>query len=337
MARFHADMDALEMRPPVAEPRATESIDGIIELVGRLLDSGQRLRQRTAPCTSTCRRSPTSASSRTTPDDQHGASSRASAAATPTIRTAAQPLDFVLWQPSLRRRAGVARAVRRRPPGLAHRVLGDGDARARPDARPARRRHRPHLPAPRVRDRAERDRSPASRSRGTGCTRRWSSYEGEKMSKSLGNLVFVSDLLKVADPRAIRLALHAPPLPLGLRVVRHRPRRGHRAAAPAARRGASARRAPTRAVRASASATRSTTTSTRRARSRRSTTSPSAILSGGDDRDRARAVLCELGALLGVDLDRPIADAPDRRSARDIAVPRRVRAGADCRTRRRDS
>src|SRR5262249_59834793 len=33
------------------------------------------------------------------------------------------------------------------------------------------------------------------------------SYEGEKMSKSLGNLVFVSDLLKIADPRAIRLAL----------------------------------------------------------------------------------------------------------------------------------
>jgi L-cysteine:1D-myo-inositol 2-amino-2-deoxy-alpha-D-glucopyranoside ligase len=32
-------------------------------------------------------------------------------------------------------------------------------------------------------------------------------YAGEKMSKSLGNLVFVSDLLKVADPRAIRLAL----------------------------------------------------------------------------------------------------------------------------------
>jgi len=32
-------------------------------------------------------------------------------------------------------------------------------------------------------------------------------YDGEKMSKSLGNLVFVSDLLKVADARAIRLAL----------------------------------------------------------------------------------------------------------------------------------
>ena len=33
------------------------------------------------------------------------------------------------------------------------------------------------------------------------------SYEGEKMSKSLGNLVFVSDLLETADPRAVRLAL----------------------------------------------------------------------------------------------------------------------------------
>jgi L-cysteine:1D-myo-inositol 2-amino-2-deoxy-alpha-D-glucopyranoside ligase len=33
--------------------------------------------------------------------------------------------------------------------------------------------------------------------------------DGEKMSKSLGNLVFVSDLLKAHDPRAIRLAVVA--------------------------------------------------------------------------------------------------------------------------------
>ena len=67
-------------------------------------------------------------------------------------------------------------------------------------------------------------------------------YEGEKMSKSLGNLVFVSDLLKVADPRAVRLGVDAPPLPLRVRVVRHRPRRGQRAAAPAL---AAAERVPT--------------------------------------------------------------------------------------------
>ena len=34
-------------------------------------------------------------------------------------------------------------------------------------------------------------------------------YQGEKMSKSLGNLVFISDLRTRIDPRAIRLALMA--------------------------------------------------------------------------------------------------------------------------------
>jgi L-cysteine:1D-myo-inositol 2-amino-2-deoxy-alpha-D-glucopyranoside ligase len=33
-------------------------------------------------------------------------------------------------------------------------------------------------------------------------------YQGEKMSKSLGNIVLARDLLKAADPRAIRLAVH---------------------------------------------------------------------------------------------------------------------------------
>ena len=115
-------------------------------------------------------------------------------------------------------------------------------------------------------------------------------YEGEKMSKSLGNLVFVSDLLKVADPRAIRLAL-----------MRHHYRHGfewydtdleegtallHRLLAAAERpTGPDPRRSP------SVCATRSTTTSTRRARSTRSTTSPSAILSGGDDPTAHRRVV----------------------------------------------
>jgi L-cysteine:1D-myo-inositol 2-amino-2-deoxy-alpha-D-glucopyranoside ligase len=33
--------------------------------------------------------------------------------------------------------------------------------------------------------------------------------DGEKMSKSLGNLVFISDLVEVYDPRAIRLGIVA--------------------------------------------------------------------------------------------------------------------------------
>src|SRR3954471_4796987 len=40
MARFRSDMSALDMRPPLAEPRATESVPRIIELVARLLESG---------------------------------------------------------------------------------------------------------------------------------------------------------------------------------------------------------------------------------------------------------------------------------------------------------
>ena len=178
----------------------------IIELVGRLLDSGHaylsggigllrrvdlpRLRQALA-----------------LPRRPHGASSRGRAAAIPTIRTAARPLDFVLWQPSLRRRARVARAVRRRPARLAHRVLGDG--RCTSTARPSTCTAAAPISSSRTTSARSRraSRSPASRS-----SRHWLhsamvNYEGEKMSKSLGNLVFVSDLLKIADPRAIRLAL----------------------------------------------------------------------------------------------------------------------------------
>src|SRR5207342_3712521 len=39
LTRFHADMDALGMRPPSAEPRATETIEEIVSIVERLLDS----------------------------------------------------------------------------------------------------------------------------------------------------------------------------------------------------------------------------------------------------------------------------------------------------------
>src|SRR5437016_13564465 len=40
MARFRSDMEALGMRPPIAEPRATEAVPHIIDLVSRLLAAG---------------------------------------------------------------------------------------------------------------------------------------------------------------------------------------------------------------------------------------------------------------------------------------------------------
>src|SRR5262249_2560412 len=40
MARFHSDMAALEMREPMAEPRATEAIPLIVDLIAKLLENG---------------------------------------------------------------------------------------------------------------------------------------------------------------------------------------------------------------------------------------------------------------------------------------------------------
>lgn len=39
ISRFQSDMDALDIRPPFAEPRATESINAIIEMINNLLIS----------------------------------------------------------------------------------------------------------------------------------------------------------------------------------------------------------------------------------------------------------------------------------------------------------
>jgi L-cysteine:1D-myo-inositol 2-amino-2-deoxy-alpha-D-glucopyranoside ligase len=133
-------------------------------------------------------------------------------------------------------------------------------------------------------------------------------YEGEKMSKSLGNLVFVDELLKHADPRAIRLAL-----------MRHHYRHGfewyqtdleegtallHRLLAAAALPTGPDPRAYAQRVRDAID----DDLDTPRALDALDDLA-SAILSGGDDPD-AHAMLCELGRLLGVDLERPISTGP---------------------------
>ena len=60
-------------------------------------------------------------------------------------------------------RAGLGQPLGPRPARLAHRVLGHGPALPRRRVRRARRRPRPHLPAPRERDRPERSGGPAVR------------------------------------------------------------------------------------------------------------------------------------------------------------------------------
>ena len=92
-----------------------------------------------------------------------------------------------------RRPARLGQPVGPRPPGLAHRVLGDERALPGRDLRHPRRRPRPDLPAPRERDRPE-----LLRPRHRPMARYWMhngflDMRGEKMSKSLGNVVRVPE------------------------------------------------------------------------------------------------------------------------------------------------
>ena len=130
------------------------------------------------------------------------------------------------------------------------------------------------------------------------------SYEGEKMSKSLGNLVFVSDLLKIGrparDPPRAHAATTTAPASSGTTPTSTRAPR----CCTACSRPPSVPTAPTRARSPSGCAPPSTTTSTRPSALEALDDLASAVLSGGDD-TTAPAVLRELGALLGIDLDRP--------------------------------
>ena len=151
MARFDADMGALGLLPAWSEPRATSAIPDILSLIGAVLDSGPRLPVRGGRCTSTSR---PSAGSATLSHLDRGEmlalaaeQRRQSRGPQQTQPARLRPLAAVAT-----RRAVLGVALGTRPPGLAHRVLGPGPARARGDGRRARRRPGPGLPPPRVRD-----------------------------------------------------------------------------------------------------------------------------------------------------------------------------------------
>jgi L-cysteine:1D-myo-inositol 2-amino-2-deoxy-alpha-D-glucopyranoside ligase len=301
MARFHADMEALDMRAPVSEPRATDAVPQIIDLVGRLLDTGHAYLTAgtvyfdisTFPEFGKLSHYPPermvklAAARGGRPDDPHRR----------------DPLDFVLWQPSLpdepawRAPFGVGRpgwhiecsAMAMHEHGETLDLHGGGTDLIFPH-------HECEI-------------AQSESLTGQPFVRHWMhsamvNYEGEKMSKSLGNLVFVSDLLKVADPRAIRLAL-----------MRHHYRSGFEWYDTDIEEGA----AMLRRLRAACAAGSGPDPRPFAARVRGALDDDlnapkaiealddlaSAILSGGDD-PSAPAVFREVAALLGLDLDRPV-------------------------------
>jgi L-cysteine:1D-myo-inositol 2-amino-2-deoxy-alpha-D-glucopyranoside ligase len=204
MARFHSDMAALDALPPVAEPRATEAVPQIVDLVSRLLEAGN------AYITAGTVYFDVSTFDRFGELSHYPRERMIKLAAVrggrPDDPHRRDPLDFVLWQPSLpdepawRAPFGVGRpgwhiecsAMAMHEHGPTLDLHGGGTDLIFPH-------HECEIAQSEALTRET-------------FVRHWMhsamvNYEGEKMSKSLGNLVFVSDLLKVADARAIRLAL----------------------------------------------------------------------------------------------------------------------------------
>jgi L-cysteine:1D-myo-inositol 2-amino-2-deoxy-alpha-D-glucopyranoside ligase len=202
--RFRADMEALEMRPPIAEPRATETIDEIIAMVERLLDSDHAyLTHGTAYFDVAT--APSFGSLSHYSEEQMVRLARARGG-NPDDPHRRRPLDFVLWQPSAsdepawRAPFGVGRpgwhvecsAMSMQELGPTLDLHGGGTDLIFPH-------HECEI-------------AQSEAVTGLPFVRHWLhsatvAYEGEKMSKSLGNLVFISELRQKADPRAIRLAL----------------------------------------------------------------------------------------------------------------------------------
>ncbi len=304
MARFHADMDALDMRPPVAEPRATEAIDAIIELVGRLLDAGHAyLTHGTAYFDVSTFPRFGSLSQYSVDNMVRLARARGGNPDDPHRRA---PLDFVLWQPSLadepawRAPFGVGR------PGWHI----ECSAMAMAEHGPTLDLHGggtdlifPHH---------ECEIAQSESLTGQPFARHWMhsamvNYEGEKMSKSLGNLVFVSDLLKQADARAVRLALMHHHYRSGFEWYDAEIEEGSALlrrllAAGACPDGPDPRPFAQR-VRAALDDDLDAPTALDALDDL-----ASAVLSGGSDAN-APVVLRELGTLVGVDLNRPIRDS----------------------------
>ena len=206
MARFDADMSALGLLPVYSEPRATSAIPDILSLIGAALERGHAYRAgggvyfdvTTFP--EFGKVSHLDKASMLHLAAEHGGN--------PGDPNKRHPLDFVLWQPSLPDEpAWESRWGPGRPgwhiecSALAMRELGptiDLHGGGRDLVFPHH----------------ECEAAQSEAVTGKRFVRHWLhvglvGLHGEKMSKSLGNLVFVGELLKEAEPEVVRLALLA--------------------------------------------------------------------------------------------------------------------------------
>jgi len=204
IARFDDDMAALNLLPAWSEPRATSAIPDIRGFIGMVLDKGYAYQAGGAVYFDVSKFDGFGGISHFTRDEMLAlAAERGGNVDDPNKR---DPLDFVLWQPSLDDEPSWESLWGPGRPGwhiecsaLAMRELdttidlhgGGADLIF------------PHH---------ECERAQSEAATGEPFVRHWMHQamvrmDGEKMSKSLGNLVFVSDLRKTVDAMAIRLLL----------------------------------------------------------------------------------------------------------------------------------
>ena len=204
IAYFDAQMEALGLLPCYSEPRATSAIPEILSLVGAALEGGYAYQAGGAVYfDASSSRTFGSVSHYDRQDMLRLAAEHGGNIDDPNKR---DPLDFVLWQPSLSDEPAWESLWGPGRPGwhiecsaLALRELGEtldvhGGGR--------------DLVFPHH----ECETAQSESVTGRPFVKHWLhvglvGLDGTKMSKSLGNLVFVSDLLAASEPAAVRLAL----------------------------------------------------------------------------------------------------------------------------------
>jgi L-cysteine:1D-myo-inositol 2-amino-2-deoxy-alpha-D-glucopyranoside ligase len=203
IARFDADIEALELLPSWSEPRATSAIADIRGFIGMVLERGHAYEAGGAVYFDVGSWPTFGQISHYDRDEMlRLAAERGGNPDDPNKR---DPLDFVLWQPSAPDEPfweslwGPGRpgwhiecsALALRELGTTIDLHGGGSDLIFPHH--------------------ECESAQSEAATGEPFVRHWMHQamvrmDGEKMSKSLGNLVFVSELRKAWDPRAIRLA-----------------------------------------------------------------------------------------------------------------------------------
>lgn len=204
-ARFDSDMASLEMLASWSEPRATSAIADIRKLIGLVLEGGHAYPAGGAVYFDISTFDDFGSVSGYSRDEMlELAAERGGNPGDPHKR---DPLDFVLWQPSAPDEPSWDSKWGPGRPGwhiecsaLAMRELESSSIDLHGGG------------ADLIFPHHECERAQSEAATGQPFVRHWMHQamvrmDGHKMSKSLGNLVFVSDLRKEFDPRAIRLGI----------------------------------------------------------------------------------------------------------------------------------